>query len=97
MPAFQIFRCRVVYPRQGNLLESLPERNELIRKVIEERPAAELRKGHTWHIGNLEEVGPNGLYFAFGRTTVSSIEKYDADDGRTDVARRFHLSSCGTG
>lgn len=81
MPTFQLFHCRVTLPSQIDLLRDPPSRPEIIRQALEERPSAELRKGYTWHIGNLESIGSDGIYFAFGKTTVTSIEQYDAVGG----------------
>ena len=54
---------------------------EIIKGAIEEKPSKEIRKGNIWHIGNIEEIGENGLFFAFGRVTKSIVEKFDEEAG----------------
>jgi len=44
---------------------------------LAERPSGELRKGYIWHVGNIQYFSETTGYFAVGRTTNSTIEKYD--------------------
>lgn len=75
---FQLFRLKVQFVPQGNLLTGqFPERPQLLREAILERPAAELRKGYEWHIGNVQTVRDAGLYFAVGRVTKGTLPLFD--------------------
>ena len=48
---------------------------------IFERPSAEIRAGYKWHIGNIREFSESSGYFAVGRTTSATIEKFDEGTG----------------
>jgi hypothetical protein len=80
MIEFQLFRVKVFFPEQMSLLEPPRSRSEILREVIESKPEAQLRRGIQWHIGNVEEVGTNALYFRVGRTTTSTLEFFE--DGK---------------
>src|SRR5437773_3940236 len=82
MLQFQLFRIRIEHPGQLNLFED-PRRSsrDIILDVIKSKPSAQLRQGYTWHIGNIEELDPNAIYFALGRTTTAKVETYDEEAG----------------
>ena len=40
-------------------------------------PASEFKAGYVWHVGNVNPLDDNSLYFRIGRTTKSTIEMYD--------------------
>lgn len=66
-------------PKQQSLFGEDLSPTQLLTKAIRSRPSAEIRSGHTWHIGNTYEIDENGIYFALGRTTRTTIEKYDEE------------------
>jgi hypothetical protein len=75
---YSLFRAKFIKPSQERLgFNPVSSAVEVFRAGIEERPAAELRKGQMWRIGNLEYFSDETGYFAVGRTTKSTIEKYD--------------------
>ncbi len=75
---YSLFRAKFINPSQERLgYDPAPSAEELFRASIAERPAAELRKGQMWRIGNLEYFSSETGYFAVGRTTKSTIEQYD--------------------
>ena len=76
-----LYRMKLVLPSQRSLFHENLGRPEIFRRILEERPSAELRRGTYWHIGNLAFVDDYGGYFAAGRTTQSILEKYDASTG----------------
>lgn len=79
---FQLFRIKVQEPTQRSFLFSnKPTTSELLVLAIKEKPSAELRKGYTWHIGNIFLLDDEGLYFALGRTANSIVELYDEERG----------------
>lgn len=80
MITFQLFRIRVQLPRQLELFEGRRP-GELLRTAVEQKPSAQLRRGHTWHIGNISSPDRSGLFFALGRITSSIVEKYDEERG----------------
>lgn len=77
MIRFQLFRLRLF--KRPTLFNQDVDRLELLEKVINERPSAELRKGYWWHIGNVEVIDNVGAYFALGRTTKAIVELYDTE------------------
>jgi len=79
MPTFQLFRIKLIDPRQLTLPLTVSRRKpDVLRAAIESRPTAEFREGQTWRIGNVESCDEHAIYFAFGRTTKSSLELFDA-------------------
>ena len=78
---YSLFRVKFVRPRQGSFLHDDLTPSQLLLAAISEKPSAELRKGFNWHIGNIKMFGMAAGYFAFGRTTTASIEKFDVASG----------------
>lgn len=78
---YSLFRAKFIKPRQKSLLDENLTPRQLFLQAIEERPSAELRKGYTWHIGNIQYFSESSGYFAVGRTTNSTIEKFDEISG----------------
>lgn len=58
-----------------------PSTQDLFLRSLGERPSAESRSGFVWHIGNLHPYTPSTGYFAVGRTTSGTIEKFDQTSG----------------
>ena len=80
MIEFQLFRVKVFLPQQMSLLEPTRSRSSILREVIESQPEAQLRRGVQWHLGNVEQIGTDALYFRVGRTTTSTLEFFE--DGK---------------
>ena len=76
MPEFHLFRLKIYKPRQMSLFVQDKSPLEILREVIFSLPSAELRKGITWHIGNITYLDEDGLYFRIGRISKSTIETY---------------------
>ncbi len=76
MADFHLFRLKVYKPRQMRLFVQDKGRLEILREVIFSLPSAELRKGITWHIGNITYLDKDGLYLRIGRISKSTIETY---------------------
>lgn len=78
---YSLFRVKMVRPRQSSFLhDDLPPRDIFLRAVLE-KPSGELRKGFEWHIGNVQQFAEYTGYFAAGRTTLSTIEKFNPESG----------------
>lgn len=74
---YSLFRVKMVRPHQTSFLhDDLTPRDLFLRAVLE-KPSGELRKGFHWHIGNVQMFGDFNGYFAAGRTTTSTVEKFD--------------------
>ncbi len=79
---FYLYRLKIERSEQRDLYEDTNSTaSEIICAAIQEKPSKEIRKGNTWHIGNIEQIGETGLFFAFGRVTKSIVEKYDEEAG----------------
>lgn len=78
---YSLFRVKMVRPHQSSFLhDDLPPRDIFLRAVLE-KPSGELRKGFEWHIGNVQQFSEYTGYFAAGRTTLSTIEKFNPESG----------------
>lgn len=78
---YSLFRAKFIKPRQTSLLHTDLTPQDLFLQALIERPSGELRKGYIWHIGNIEYFSETTGYFAVGRTTNSTIEKFDDSTG----------------
>ncbi len=78
---YSLFRVKFIKPSQKSLFNENITPRELLKSAVLQRPSAELRKGYHWHIGNVNFFNEVRGYFAIGRTTVSSIEKFDEGSG----------------
>jgi hypothetical protein len=78
---YSLFRAKFIKPRQASFLHKELTPGDLFLQALEERPSAELRKGFLWHIGNIQYFSETTGYFAIGRTTNSTIEKFDEISG----------------
>lgn len=78
---YSLFRVKMVRPHQSSFLhDDLTPRDIFLRAILE-KPSGELRKGFEWHIGNVQLFSEHTGYFAAGRTTTSTIEKFNEDSG----------------
>src|ERR1017187_8557211 len=78
---YSLFRAKFIRPTQTSFLHADITTPAVFLKAIEERPSAELRRGRIWHIGNIRLFSENTGYFAVGRTTNATIEKFDETTG----------------
>ncbi len=78
---YSLFRAKFIRPQQSWVFDSNMTAKDLFISALQERPSGELRKGNTWHIGNIENFSGTAGYFAIGRITKSTIEKFDDSTG----------------
>jgi hypothetical protein len=78
---YSLFRIKFVLPSQTSWLHYTVTPSEVFLASLEEKPDSQVRAGYTWHIGNIELYSTFSGYFAIGRTTRSSIEKFDTQSG----------------
>lgn len=91
---FQLFRLKVYFSPQPDLFIQRPSRSQIIEDAIKSRPAAQLRKGIEWHIGNILEIDKQGLYFRVGRssrTKVAIFKDGDFVDVEEELAPYTHV------
>lgn len=78
---YSLFRVKFIKPAQKTLFNERVTPEELLISAVMQKPSAELRAGYHWHIGNVHLFNDARGYFAIGRTTTSSIEKFDEASG----------------
>lgn len=78
---YSLFRVKFVRPSQASFLDKGLTPSEIFIGAVDERPSAELRKGYRWHVGNVHYFSDRTGYFAIGRTTNSTVEKFDESSG----------------
>jgi hypothetical protein len=74
---YSLFRVKFIRPKQISFLHEDLTPQTIMLACINEKPSAELRKGFDWHLGNIQMFNATSGYFAVGRTTISTIEKFD--------------------
>jgi len=78
---YSLFRAKFIKPMQPSFLHEELTPMEIFLKAISERPHIELRRGFTWHLGNIRYFSPETGCFAIGRTTNATIGKFDEASG----------------
>lgn len=78
---YSLFRAKFIKAPQISLFDENLTPKDLFLFTLSEKPSGELRKGNIWHIGNIESFSDTTGYFAVGRTTNSTIEKFDGTTG----------------
>jgi hypothetical protein len=73
---FTIFRIQVFFPKQIGLFSEADSPPRIIVDALLERPTLSHPKG-SWHIGNLADLGSDGLYFAIGKELPRSVGMLD--------------------
>lgn len=78
---YSLFRANFIKAHQPSLfdadLESEAPTAQVFLAAIREKPSVELGNGSVWHLGNIQLFSGFSGYFAVGRTTKSTIEKFD--------------------
>lgn len=78
---YSLFRVKFILPRQMSWIDYPVSRTDVFRASLEEKPDSQVRVGYKWHIGNVNLFSRSSGYFAIGRTTRSTIEKFDEATG----------------
>lgn len=78
---YSLFRTRFIRPAQTTIFSSDLTPVQIFLRALAEKKSARLRKDHIWHIGNIRHFSNTTGYFAIGRTTTSTIEKYNKETG----------------
>lgn len=75
-----LFRIKFVASSQISLFPpSVLATSEVFRLALEERPSVEKRETLFWRIGNLQHFSRTSGSFAIGRTTTTTLAKFDPD------------------
>lgn len=78
---YHLYRAKFIKPAQTNLFNPDRSPREFFELALAEKPSLELRKSNVWHIGNIEQITTDGGRFAVGRTTITTVEKFDETSG----------------
>ncbi|WP_293400612.1 hypothetical protein [Polaromonas sp.] len=78
---YHLYRAKFIKSAQGRLFDSNMSARSLFSGSLQERPSLELRRNYVWHIGNIESINASGGKFAVGRTSKTTIEKFDPISG----------------
>jgi hypothetical protein len=76
-----LFRVKFVLPSQSSWLHYRVSRPEVFLASLKEKSDTQVRHGYRWHIGNVTLFSETSGYFAIGRTTRSTFEKFDTSTG----------------
>jgi hypothetical protein len=76
-----LFRIKFIKPKQRLLFNNNWTPANIFKSALEEKPSIEFRQDHIWHIGNLQTLDNSGGSFAVGRTTKTTVAKYDLETG----------------
>lgn len=76
-----LYRTKFIAPKQLPLLAPGLTPTDIFLIAIQSRPEVQLRRGVTWHIGNLELLEETHGRFAIGRTTKTTVERFDETTG----------------
>jgi hypothetical protein len=78
---YHLYRVKFIKPAQTVLFKTETTPRQLFESALAERPSLQLRENNVWHIGNIEQITPDGGRFAVGRTTTTTVEKFDETTG----------------
>ena len=74
---YNLYRAKFIRPKQQSFLHDNRPPEEILLAGIKQKPSAEFRKNYIWHIGNLSMLDSKSGYFAIGRTTKTTLSKFD--------------------
>lgn len=78
---YHLYRTKFIKPSQVSLFNPDLSAKEMLEAGLDERPSIEFRRNNVWHIGNVEYLDKNAGRFAIGRTTTTTVEKFDNNSG----------------
>ena len=78
---YHLYRVKFVKPAQLALFRPEMTARSVFEEALAERPSLQLREGNVWHIGNIEQITEDAGRFAVGRTTTTTVEKFDSATG----------------
>lgn len=79
---FFLYRVKVKYPESFYLFpEDMISTHEAVKLAVRSNPTFEIRKAHTWRIGNLSRIDNVSDAFAFGRVHKVRTSGFDETYG----------------
>ena len=82
MTLFYLYRLKIERSDKLSMFDDQTRQpGAVILSAIEEKPSQEIRKGQTWHIGNIQKVEEDTVFFALGKVTKATHALYDEERG----------------
>ena len=78
---YHLYRTKFIKPSQLPLLAENKSSMMLFLEAVHAKPEHTLSSGSEWHIGNVEMYSDHAGSFAVGRTTKTTVEKFDKESG----------------
>lgn len=78
---YYLYRAKFIKPDQMPLFFAERSAANLFLSAINDKPALSLSSGVEWHIGNIEFIDSSRGSFAVGKTTKTTLEKFDKESG----------------
>ena len=78
---YHLYRAKFIKPAQLPLLAEKQSSMDIFLKSIHDKPEYTLSSGSEWHIGNVKLFDDYSGSFAVGRTTKTTVEKFDKESG----------------
>lgn len=78
---YHLYRAKFIKPDQLPLLAENQSSMDIFLKSIHDKPEYTLSSGSEWHIGNVKLFDKFSGSFAVGRTTKTTVEKFDKESG----------------
>lgn len=78
---YHLYRAKFIKPAQLPLLAENQSSMDIFLKSIHDKPEYTLSSGSEWHIGNVKLFDDFSGSFAVGRTTKTTVEKFDKESG----------------
>ena len=78
---YHLYRTKFIRSAQADFFDPGLTPMELFEYAIKAKPSVQLTKSNVWHIGNIEYIEQHVGRFAIGRTTKTTLEKFDPDSG----------------
>ncbi len=78
---YHLYRAKFIKPSQLPLFVKSKSSMELFLESIHDKPEYTLSRGSEWHLGNIRMFDEFSGSFAVGRTTRTTVEKFDKETG----------------
>ncbi|WP_082805344.1 hypothetical protein [Pseudomonas sp. BMS12] len=78
---YHLYRAKFIKPAQLPLFVKSKSSMELFLESIHDKPEYTLSSGSEWHLGNVRMFDEVSGSFAVGRTTKTTVEKFDKETG----------------
>jgi len=78
---YNLYKVKLIRPAQTSFFGTNDTPQSLFLASLQEKPSAELRRDYIWHIGNITMLEESRGYFAVGRTTLTTLAKFDDRSG----------------